>query len=62
MKIVKIVLGIVAALWAVAYLPKVFGDASQYGDLAFSHRMGSVVGILISSAISIVLFRSALKN
>jgi hypothetical protein len=33
MKVVKIVLGVVAALWAVAYFPKVFGDASQYGDL-----------------------------
>ena len=62
MKVIKIVFGILAALWAIALFPKLFGGNSQGGDLAFSHSMGSVVGILISSAISVALFRSALKS
>jgi hypothetical protein len=60
MKVVKIMFGSLAALWAVALIPKLLGWISHSdAPLAFSHSMGSVVGILIASAISISLFRSA---
>ena len=62
MKVIKIVFGILAALWAIALLAKLFGGSSPGGDLAFSHSMGSVFGILLACAISISLFRSALKS
>ena len=62
MKVIKIVFGIVSALWALAYVPKLLDGTSQYGDLAFSHMMGAVVGILIASSISIALFRSASRS
>lgn len=63
MKIVKIIFAVLAALWALALIPKLVADISHgSGPLAFSHIMGSVVGILIASAISITLFRSALKK
>ena len=60
MKIIKIILSALAALWALALIPKLIAGISQSGGaFAFSHIMGSVVGILIASAISIALFRSA---
>ena len=63
MKIVKIVFGILAALWALALVPKLLAGISHSdAPLAFSHIMGSVVGILIASAISIALFRSASRS
>jgi hypothetical protein len=60
MKILKIVFGTLAAVWALAYIPKLLlwishSDAS----FAFSHIMGSAVGMLIATAISITLFRKA---
>jgi hypothetical protein len=62
MKVIKIILGVLAALWALALLPKLIAGISQGGSLAFSHVMGSVVGILIAAAISIALFRSAFRQ
>ena len=63
MKAVKIIFAVVAALWALAYIPKLIAGISQSaGPFAFSHIMGSVVGILLASAISITLFRSALRK
>jgi hypothetical protein len=60
MKIIKIFFAILAALWALALIPKFLAGISQSGaPLAFSHIMGSVFGILVASAISIALFRSA---
>jgi len=62
MKIVKIIFAVLTALWAVALIPKLLaGISSGSGAFSFSHIMGSVVGILIATAISITLFRSAFK-
>lgn len=62
MKAVKIIFAVLAALWAVALIPKLLAGISQSGaPFAFSHIMGSVVGILIAAAISIALFRSAFR-
>jgi len=63
MKILKIIVGALAALWALALVPKLVAGISQGGGgFAFSHIMGSVFGILIASAISIALFRSAFRQ
>lgn len=62
MKAIKIILGVLAAFWALALLPKLFlWITHSDAPLAFSHIMGSLVGILIAAAISIVFFRSAAK-
>jgi uncharacterized membrane protein len=63
MKVIKIIVGVLAALWALALIPKLVAGISQSGGaFAFSHIMGSVFGILIASAISIALFRSAFRQ
>jgi hypothetical protein len=63
MKIIKILFAVLAALWALALVPKLLAGMSQSGgSFAVSHVMGSVAGILIASAISIILFRSAFKQ
>ncbi len=63
MKIIKILIGVLAALWALALVPKLLAGISHSGaPFAFSYIMGSVVGILIASAISIALFRSAFRQ
>jgi len=63
MKIVKIIFGTLAALWALAVLFELFTKAPQWtGSLAFSKWMGAITGILLPSAISITLFRSAFKK
>jgi hypothetical protein len=62
-KVVKILFGVLATLWALALIPKLLAWVSHRdAPLAFSHIMGSVVGILIASAISIALFRSAFRQ
>jgi hypothetical protein len=59
MKFIKIVLGILAALWAVALVAKLVSGISHGGnELAFARNMGSIIGILLASAISITLFKS----
>lgn len=64
MKILKIILGILVGLFVLFHLieiPEMLGTVS--GDLAFSMWMGKLVAILIGSAISVTLFRSAMgKN
>jgi hypothetical protein len=63
MKTVKILFAVLAALWALALVPKLLAGISQSsGPFAFSHIMGSVAGILIASVISIILFRSAFSK
>lgn len=63
MKVIKIIFGTLAALWALALIPKLIVGISQSSSAyAFSHIMGSLFGILIASAISIALFRSASKS
>ncbi|MEI6075331.1 MAG: hypothetical protein WCS94_07150 [Verrucomicrobiota bacterium] len=63
MKIIKIIFGVVAALCALAYIPKIISTLS-HSDTPFtsSRVLGSVAGILIMTAISIALFRSAFKK
>ena len=63
MKAVKIIFAVLAALWALALVPKLLAGISQSGGpFVFSHIMGSVVGILIASAVGLTLFRSALTK
>jgi hypothetical protein len=63
MKAIKIIFAVIAALWALALIPKLIAGISQNaGPFALSHIMGSVVGILFASAISITLWRSALRE
>ena len=63
MKVIKIILAVLAAIWAVALVPKLITGISNSGDpLAVSHIAGSVVGILLASAISIKLFQSSLSK
>ena len=63
MKILKLILAVLAALFVVAHLieiPAKLGAVS--GDLATSWWLGKGIGILIGSALAVALFRSALKN
>ncbi len=63
MKLLKIIFAVIAALWALALMPKLVTWLSHTdAPLAFSHIMGSTVGILIASAISVTLFKSALRQ
>ena len=63
MKIVKIFFAVLAALWALALVPKLLACLAQmYAPLALSRITGSVSGILIASVISFVLFRGALRG
>jgi hypothetical protein len=63
MKAVKILFAVLTAAWALALVLKLLAGISQRGGpFAFSHIMGSVAGILIASAISTILFRSALRK
>ncbi|HEY8962742.1 MAG TPA: hypothetical protein VIM57_11110 [Luteolibacter sp.] len=63
MKIIKIFFAILAALWALALVPKLLAGISRVGgSFAFSYIMGSVAGILIASVLSIALFRSAFSK
>jgi hypothetical protein len=63
MKVFKVVFGALTALWALALIPTLLVWVSHTdGPLAFSHIVGSVVGILIASAISVASFRSAFRT
>jgi hypothetical protein len=63
MKIIKIIFAVLAAFWALALIPKLFGGISQSdAPLASSRILGSVAGIIIATAISVALFRSAFKK
>ena len=63
MKSLKIIVAVIAALWALACVPNLISrPANHTGQYAFSHMMGSVAGLFLASAISITLFRSALRK
>jgi hypothetical protein len=63
MKALKLILGILAALFVLFHLIEIPGKlGSVSGDLAFSWWMGKLAAILIGSAIAVTLFRSALKR
>jgi hypothetical protein len=63
MKIIKILFAVLAALWALALIPKLSKGISHSDEpFAISRIMGSVAGIFIAAAISIGLFRSAFKK
>jgi len=63
MKFIKTLFGVLAALWAIAYIPKLLTGIHHMGSsYAFSHMMGSVVGLLLASAISLSFFKSAFKD
>ena len=60
MKIVKILLGSIAGLYALAhcvYLPKLF-----FQGATVSQMLGSLGGLCIGGAISVTLFRSAFSQ
>ena len=60
MKAVKIIFAVLAAVWAIALVPKLMDGISKSGDpLMLSRAAGSVLGIGLASAVSIMLFRSA---
>jgi hypothetical protein len=62
MKVIKIILAVLAALWALALVPKLIFVISHSGDpLAVSRIAGSVIGIVLASAISLILFKSSRK-
>jgi hypothetical protein len=63
MKALKLLLALIAAVWAMALIPKLLLAISHSGaPFAFSYAMGSTVGILIAGALSLSLFRSAFRN
>jgi hypothetical protein len=63
MKVIKIIFAVLAALWALALIPKLIAEISHTdAPLLISRLLGSITGILIMTAISIVLFRSAFKK
>jgi hypothetical protein len=60
MKVIKIVFGILAGLYALAhciYLPMLIIRGAYISSI-----LGSLVGLLVGAAISIVLFKSAFKK
>jgi len=63
MKITKIIFGVLTALLALAYLAKLIGKfSSKDKPIGFSHTLGTVLGMLIATAISIALFLSAFRE
>ncbi len=63
MKAIKIIFALLAAGWAILLIPKLLAtlsaDSSAYNT---GRAFGSVAGILLASAISFSLFRSASKS
>ena len=63
MKAIKIIFAVLAAFWALAYVPKLIASISQAGDpFVLSRVAGSILGIVLASAISILLFRSSFSQ
>ncbi len=64
MRIVRILVAILAALWSFGCLLKVPGSIAMLGqsNLATSRLLGSVVGLIVGAGISVLLFRSAFKH
>ena len=62
MKALKLILGVLAALFVLFHLIEIPGKLGNVsGDMAFSWWMGKLAAVLIGSAISGALFRSAMK-
>jgi uncharacterized membrane protein len=60
MKIIKLLFAVLAAVWVLALIPKLLSGIFHSGSpFAFSYLMGSIFGMLLFSALSIALFRSA---
>lgn len=56
----KITFGVVAALWALALIPQLVDATSHIAKPhAFGIAAGSVLGMLVASTLSVVLFRKA---
>ena len=64
MKFIKIVLGILAGLWAMLQLPKVIAAFTHHSnsDLSSSYKLGAVAGFIFAVALCIVLFNSIGKE
>ena len=64
MRFLKIVLGILAGLWAMFQLPRLITLFTQHGssDLATSYKLGALTGFLVATALCIALFSSAGKS
>lgn len=64
MRIVKIIFGGLAALWALSCLTEVFVKAipNAGGPLLVSQLLGGLAGVALGSAISIACFKSAFKK
>ena len=63
MKALKLILGVLAGLFVVFHLIEIPGKLGAVsGDLAFSWWMGKLAAILVGSAISVALCRSAIKG
>jgi hypothetical protein len=60
LKIIKITIGVVAAVWALALIPQLV-EAVSHSERphAFGTAEGSILGILMASTISVVFFRKA---
>ena len=61
MRLVKILFGLLAGVFALAHLYRIIMFFTASGDSAYagSRLMGSVAGFLVGIVISLVLFRSA---
>ena len=66
MKIVKIIFGSLAALWALGILLKFLRNLpfilNSNSPVRGSYAMGALAGMIIFSLISFLLFKSALKS
>jgi hypothetical protein len=60
MKIIKIIFAVLAGLWALALIPKLIAEIDA--PSLTTRLLGSIAGILIMTAISITLFKSAFKK
>ena len=64
MKVVKIILGGLAALWALGCLTEILVKTipNAGGPLFVSQLMGGLAGVALGSALSIACFKSAFKK
>jgi hypothetical protein len=60
LKIIKIIFGVITALWALALVPQLVDAISNIAKPhAFANAAGSVFGMLLASTLSVLLFRKA---
>ena len=64
MNLLKVILGILAGLWAMIQLPRLIAAFTQHStsDLSASYKLGSVAGFLFACALCIALFSSVSKS